>query len=247
MDQELLIYIAIGFAAQLIDGTLGMAYGVASTTALVATGMPPAIASANVHVAEIFTTATSGTAHAIVKNIDWRMFRRLAIAGAVGGLIGATLVSKVDLSGVRVVIAAYLFIMGLIVIGKALKRAPAIKRAERHLIPLGLFGGFFDAAGGGGWGPIVASNLIARGNAPATVIGTVNAAEFAMTVAASIAFLAALGPNFGKAALGLLIGGMLAAPLAAIAAKKAPRRVFMGFVGALICAMSAYTFARALA
>ncbi len=246
MDQAFLAFIAIGFAAQLIDGALGMAYGVASTTALVFIGVPPAIASANVHTAEVFTTAASGLSHTAARNIDWRLFRRLALAGSAGAVLGAVLISTIPMDAARPLISAYLFCMGVIVLSKALRPPKPPKEVQKVRL-LGFVGGFADAIGGGGWGPIVVSNLLARGAAPAIAVGTVNLAEFAVTVAASIAFLAALGPTFGKAALGLLIGGVIAAPIAAFAAKRAPRRTMMALVGVAICLLSLVNIWQALA
>ncbi|GJL91855.1 sulfite exporter TauE/SafE family protein [Hyphococcus sp.] len=245
MDQTFLAFIAIGFAAQLIDGALGMAYGVASTTALVFIGVPPAVASANVHTAEVFTTAASGISHAAARNIDWRLFRRLALAGSVGAVLGAVLISTIHLDAARPLISAYLFAMGVIVISKAIRPPKPPKEIQKVRL-LGFVGGFADAAGGGGWGPIVVSNLIARGASPVIAVGTVNLAEFVVTVAASIAFLAALGPSFGKAALGLLIGGVFAAPIAAFAAKRMPRRTMMALVGCAICGLSLFNLQQSL-
>lgn len=232
-------FILIGFVAQLIDGALGMAYGVASTTALMALGMPPAVASANVHAAEIFTTAASGASHAAAKNIDWRLFRTLAPFGVVGAACGAIAVSLAPLDAARPAIAAYLFFMGLIVVRKAFRRHAA-PREIKGVRALGFIGGLCDAMGGGGWGPVVASNLIARGGETLKVVGTINLVEFFVTTAASLAFLAALGPNFGVAAAGLVIGGVVAAPIAAFGAKRLPKRFLTAFVGVIICLLSAY-------
>ncbi|MCK5746300.1 MAG: sulfite exporter TauE/SafE family protein [Oricola sp.] len=245
MDPSFPVFVAIGFVAQLIDGALGMAYGVASTTALVFVGVPPAVARSNVHAAEVFTSAASGVSHAAARNIDWRLFRRLAIAGACGGVLGAFAISFIDMDVARPLIAAYLFVMGLVVISKALKPAGPPKEIQKVRL-LGFVGGFADASGGGGWGPIVVSNLLSRGAAPAIAVGTVNLAEFAVTLAASLAFLAALGPTFGKAALGLVIGGLIAAPIAAFAAKRAPRRTMTILVGVVICLLSLFNFVTAL-
>jgi uncharacterized membrane protein YfcA len=245
LDEIFLLFILIGFVAQLIDGTLGMAYGVASSTALMALGMPPAIISANVHAAEVFTTAASGVSHAIARNVDWRLFARLTIAGALGGATGAFLISRLDLDFVRPVIAGYLLFMGLIVIRRAFPRSPKAKPVRRVSV-LGFFGGMVDAIGGGGWGPVVASNLIARNGTPATIVGTVNLAEFLVTLSISLAFLAALGPSLGKAALGLVIGGVAAAPIAAFGAKKLPTSLLTALVGLLIVLLSAYNLYRAL-
>ncbi len=245
IDDAFFWFVLIGFFAQLIDGTLGMAYGLFSTTALVAVGMPPAVASANVHVAELFTTAASGASHAKVRNVDWGLFRRLAVAGALGALLGALLISFIHLDAARPLIAVYLFLMGVIVIRKAFIPPRAHKPVGKVRL-LGFVGGFVDAAGGGGWGPVVVSNLIARGGAPNKMIGTVNLSEFVVTLAASLAFLAALGPSFGKAALGLLIGGLVAAPIAAMLVKRAPRRALLVLVGAAICLTSLWSLITAL-
>lgn len=245
MDEVFVWFIIIGFVAQFVDGALGMAFGVISSSAMIALGMPPALASANVHAAEVFTTAASGISHAAAKNVDWQVFWRLAIFGAVGGASGAVLVSLVDTDFIRPFVAAYLFSMGLIVIWKGLRPIGSPPKIGRVRI-LGLVGGAADAIGGGGWGPVVASNLIARGGDAARMVGTVNLAEFFVTIAVSGAFLLALGPNFGTAALGLLIGGVIAAPIAAWAARRVPRKSLTVVVGLAICSVSAYNLGRAL-
>lgn len=242
---DFVLFIVVGFVAQLIDGALGMAYGIAATTALVAAGMPPALASANVHAAEVFTTAASGASHAAARNVDWRIFWRLALAGAVGGAIGAFILSNLDTSFARPFISLYLMLMGVIVIRKAIRPAKPLREIKK-VGALGFFGGLCDAVGGGGWGPVVASNLIARGAAPLKVVGTVNIAEFFVTASISAAFLVALGPTFGVAALGLIIGGVIAAPIAAFGARRLPRKTLMILVGAAICMVSAYNLASAL-
>jgi uncharacterized membrane protein YfcA len=245
LDELFLWFILIGFLAQMVDGALGMAYGVISSTFLIAIGVPPAIASANVHTAEVFTTAISGISHAIARNIDWSIFLPLALFGSLGGIVGAFIISHVHTDAARPIIAAYLFIMGLIVICKALQTKISPPKLGRVRV-LGLVGGMVDAIGGGGWGPVVTSNLISRGGSPAKMVGTVNLAEFFVTLAVSIAFLFALGPTFGKAALGLLVGGVVAAPIAAWASRKVPRKLFMLIVGGLICVLSAYNIYRYL-
>jgi len=245
-DELFLWFVLIGFIAQLIDGALGMAYGVISTTFMIALGMPPAYASANVHAAEVFTTAASGISHSAAKNVDWHVFWRLALFGSAGGVAGAFLVSHLHTDTFRPVIAAYLFGMGVVVIWKGLR--PRIQAPRLHRVRLlGLFGGMADAIGGGGWGPVVASNLIARGGEPGKMVGTVNLAEFFVTLAVSGAFLLALGATFGKAALGLLVGGVLAAPVAVFAARRIPRKLFTIVVGVAICLVSAWNLWRSLA
>jgi uncharacterized membrane protein YfcA len=250
IDELFLWLIVIGFLAQLVDGALGMAYGVISTTAMLVLGIPPSIASANVHAAEVFTTAASGASHAIARNVDWNVFWRLALFGSAGAIIGAFVISYADkyfdTKMVRPVIASYLLVMGLIVIWKGLRPHGSPPKIGRVRI-LGFAGGMADAIGGGGWGPVVTSNLIARGGEPSRMVGTVNIAEFVVTVAASIAFLIALGPSFGKAALALLIGGVVAAPIAAWAARRVPRQILTVIVGIVICLVSVYNIWRALA
>jgi uncharacterized protein len=248
-DELFLWLVLIGFLAQLVDGALGMAYGVISTTAMLAMGIPPSLASANVHVAEVFTTAASGASHAIARNVDWNVFWRLALFGSAGAIIGAFLISHadrvMDTKMVRPVIAGYLLLMGIIVIWKGLRATGSQPKIGRVRI-LGFAGGMADAIGGGGWGPVVTSNLIARGGEPSRMVGTVNLAEFVVTLAASGAFFLALGPVFGKYALALLIGGVVAAPIAAWAARRIPRQIFTVIVGILICLVSIYNIWRAL-
>ncbi|MFN3313416.1 MAG: sulfite exporter TauE/SafE family protein [Hyphomonas sp.] len=245
VDDIFVWFIVIGFIAQLVDGALGMAFGVISTSAMLLLGIPPAFASANVHAAEVFTTAASGTSHAIARNVDWRVFWRLALAGSAGAVIGAFLISHANTDMIRPFIAAYLMAMGAVVIWKGLRPTGSPPKIGRVRI-LGFAGGMADAIGGGGWGPVVTSNLIARGGEPSRMVGTVNLAEFFVTVSATLAFLVALGPVFGKAALGLLIGGVAAAPIAAWAARRLPRQILTVIVGVAICLVSAYNLSRAL-
>lgn len=245
IDEVFFWFIVIGFFAQLVDGALGMAYGVISTSAMLFLGVPPALASANVHAAEVFTTAASGASHAIAGNVDWQIFWRLAVFGSAGAVIGAFLISQADTDFIRPFIAGYLFLMGAIVIWKGLRPNGSPPKIGRVRI-LGFAGGMADAIGGGGWGPVVTSNLIARGGDPGRMVGTVNLAEFFVTVSATLAFLIALGPTFGKAALGLLIGGVVAAPIAAWAVRRVPRQLFTVIVGVAICLVSAYNLWRAL-
>lgn len=246
VDDVFVWFIVIGFVAQLVDGALGMAFGVISTSAMLALGMPPALASANVHAAEVFTTAASGASHTIARNIDWSVFWRLALSGCAGAILGAFAISLADTDMMRPFIATYLLLMGVIVIWKGLRPKGSPPKIGRVRI-LGFAGGMADAIGGGGWGPVVASNLIARGGDPGRMVGTVNLAEFFVALAASGAFLFALGPVFGKVALGLVIGGVVAAPIAAWAARRLPRQILTVIVGVAICLVSAYTLWRALA
>ncbi len=247
MTETLLIFILVGFLAQLVDGALGMAFGVISSTILLSLGVPPAAASASVHLVESFTTGASGLSHLYHRNIDWSLFRRLALPGIAGGVAGAYLLSNIDGSIAKPFILAYLTIIGLVLIYRAF-RAPPVPRNPRIVAPLGLAGGFLDAVGGGGWGPVVTSNLLIQGSSPRTTIGTVNATEFFLTVAVSATFLFSLGFSaFTQAAIGLLIGGVAAAPFGAIVAKRIPAKPLLILVGAVLTATSIYGIVRAFA
>ena len=237
----LLPFIAVGFAAQLVDGALGMAFGVISNTLLVAVlGVPPAIASQRVHVVECFTTATSGISHLLHRNIDGKLFLRLVVPGMIGGFFGAYLLSNLEAGFVKPFVLIYLTGIGLFILWRGLMYPPQLKEAKL-VAPLGLVGGFLDAAGGGGWGPVVTSNLLIQGADPRKVVGTVNSAEFFLTVTISAAFIYHLGvADLAGATLGLLIGGLLAAPLGAWAAKHFPAKQMLILVGIVLTLTSAY-------
>ena len=243
---DLLPFIAIGFAAQLIDGALGMAFGVISTTLLISLGVPPATASAGVHTVETFTTGVSGVSHVMHKNVDWKLFARLVIPGVIGGVLGAYVLTQVSAEIARPFVLAYLAAIGVYL----LWRGAMHKHTEREpkiVEPLGLVGGFLDAAGGGGWGPIVTSNLLVQGGSPRSVIGTVNTAEFFLTVTISATFIAALGwEAFTVATVGLLIGGVIAAPVGAMVAKRVAADLLLTMVGIVIVLTSGYGLYRAL-
>ena len=237
---ELAAFIAVGFIAQLIDGALGMAFGVISTSLLVSLGVPPAAASAGVHVAETFTTAASGTSHIYHRNVDWRLFRRLAIPGLIGGALGAYVLTQVSAAAARPFVLAYLAGIGIYLVWRGIYYPPTHKPAK-VVEPLGLAGGFLDAAGGGGWGPIVTGNLLVQGAEPRRTIGTVNTAEFIVTLTISATFIATLGwAMFTAATVGLLIGGVLAAPFGAVMAKKAKPKLLLLFVGAVLTLTAGY-------
>jgi uncharacterized protein len=255
MDPEFWIFFGVGFLAQLVDGALGMAYGVVSSTVLLAFGVPPAQASASVHVAEVFTTAASGTSHIAHKNVDWKLFRRLVIPGAIGGIIGAYVLTEIDGDAIRPFITGYLAMIGVFILYKALgTRSPKPRTIGNEAAPLGLAGGFLDAVGGGGWGPVVTSTLMASGSAPRQTIGTVNTAEFIVTVAISATFIVTLftGTWEGSkdiaghawAVGGLIAGGILAAPLAAWVVKLIPQRTLMIMVGVLIVGLAGFQTAK---
>lgn len=239
-------FIAIGFAAQMVDGALGMAFGVISTTLLLSLGVPPAAASAGVHTVETFTTGVSGASHILHRNIDWKLFARLAIPGVIGGVLGAYVLSNLDAGVARPFVLAYLASIGLYLVWRGLHYPPTHK-PPRIIEPLGLAGGFLDAAGGGGWGPVVTGNLLVQGAEPRKTIGTVSASEFVLTVTISATFIATLGwEAFTTATLGLLIGGVLAAPLGAFVVKKAPAKLVLVLVGGLLTLTSLYGVYNAL-
>lgn len=237
----LLPFIGVGFAAQLVDGALGMAFGVISNTLLVGVlGVPPALASQRVHIVECFTTATSGLSHLFHRNIDPKLFVRLVVPGIIGGFIGAYLLSSLDAAFVKPFVLAYLTAIGLYILWRGLMYPPKLKEAKL-VAPLGLAGGFLDAVGGGGWGPVVTSNLLIQGADPRKVVGTVNSAEFFLTLTVSAAFIYHLGiADLAGATLGLLIGGILAAPLGAWAAKHFPAKQMLVLVGTVLTLTSAY-------
>lgn len=237
----ILPFIAIGFAAQLIDGALGMAFGVITNTLLVGVmGVPPAQASQRVHVVECFTTAVSGISHLLHRNIDAKLFLRLVIPGVIGGVSGAYLLSNLDGDVVKPFVMLYLAAIGLYLLWRGIMYPPKIREAK-VVAPLGLIGGFLDAAGGGGWGPVVTSNLLIQGTDPRKVVGTVNSAEFFLTLSISATFIYHLGiADLAGATLGLLIGGVCAAPLGAFAAKHLPAKTMLILVGAVLTITSAY-------
>jgi uncharacterized membrane protein YfcA len=236
----LLPFILIGFAAQLIDGALGMAYGTISSTLLVGLGVPPAVASAGVHTAETFTTGISAVSHVAHRNVDWKLFGRIVIPGVLGGVAGATLLSNIHAEAARPFVLAYLLSLGVYLFWRGWTHRHVI-RQPKVVEPLGLIGGFLDAAGGGGWGPVVTSNLMVQGAEPRFTIGTVNTAEFFVTLTISATFLVALGwEAFTTTIVGLLIGGALAAPLGAIMAKRIEADRLLVMVGTALTATSSW-------
>ena len=247
MGGDFLLLAAIGFVAQLVDGALGMAFGVISTSAMLTMGLPPAHASAIAHTAEIFTTATSGASHIYFRNVDWRLVLRLGVAGVIGAVAGAWVLSNVDAGVARPFVAAYLFVIGLLILRRALRPPPQRETNLAAAAPLGLAGGFLDASGGGGWGPVVTSTLIGSGQAPRTVVGSVNTTEFFVALAAATTFFVELGasPLYDLAAL--VVGGMIAAPFGGWVVKHIRPRLLMTLVGIVVIALAAFQLARVLA
>jgi uncharacterized membrane protein YfcA len=240
ITSEIWFYVVAGFVAQIIDGAMGMAYGVTASSLLIGFGVPPAITSATVHAAECFTTGTSGLSHHYFGNVDRRLFRTLIIPGVLGAVAGAYLLSSFSGDTVKPYVAGYLLLMGLIVTYKSFREFPP-RKITKHLLPLGFGGAFMDAAGGGGWGPIVSSTLIARGSDIRITIGSVCAVEFFVALAASITFFIALGLTYWQIIAALAVGGIVAAPIGAYLCKRLPLRPFMFAVGLLIIALSVRT------
>lgn len=245
MSADFFLLLGIGFLAQLIDGALGMAFGLVSNAAMLAIGLPPAQTSALVHTAEIFTTGASAASHIYHRNVDWTLVRRLGIAGVVGAILGAWVLSNVDVSAARRYVYIYLLLMGIYILLKAVQIAPVRQALTRWIAPLGLVGGFLDASGGGGWGPVVTSTLIGSGHAPRQTVGSVNTTEFFVAVAAATTFFVELGTAHLQHLLPLILGGVLAAPVGGWAVKRVSARLLMTAVGVLIVAISLIQLARA--
>ncbi len=243
-------FIAIGFAAQLVDGALGMAFGVIANTALLWLGIPPAIATSYVHVIKAFTGGVSGLSHIYQRNVDWKLFFRLAGSGVAGGVAGAWLLSALHATNANIArpfVLGYLTLIGLYLFWKGLGR-DLIERRASIVEPVGVVGGFLDATGGGGWGPVVTSNLLLQGNNPRMTVGTVNSAEFVLAVAVSVTYLLSLGiEDLTAPVVGLLIGGVAAAPLGSWITKHVPARPMMIMVGLLLTVVSLFGIAKALA
>lgn len=245
-NQEFLIFFAIGVFAQLVDGTLGMGYGATSTSFLLAYGVPPAVSSTGVHVAEMFTTGASTISHHKFGNINKKLFRHLLIPGVLGSVTGAYLLSDIiDGEAIKPFIAVYMMVLAIIIIKKALVKN-IVKKKTKRLDLLASFGGFMDAVGGGGWGPIVTSTLLGRGRNPRYTIGTVNAAEFAVAFASGVTFMIFGGIQGWQVIIGLILGGVIAAPLAAFLVNKIPRKPMMIVVGILIIILSLKTLSKFL-
>jgi uncharacterized membrane protein YfcA len=240
------IALAIGVAAQAVDGALGMGYGVTASSFLLGTGASPAVASASTHIAKLFTTGVSGIAHAKYGNVDRKLFVRLLLPGMGGGMLGVLLVTSVDGRLLKPFVSAYLLVIGLYILSKAYRRVRSRQGEARHAAKLGLFGGFVDAVGGGGWGPVVTSTLVGSGNDPRTTIGSVNFAEFFMTLATAASFTLLAVEGTWPVVAGLVIGGLFAAPFAALLCRAVSTGALFVSVGLLITALSALTLYRSI-
>lgn len=246
--EDIWLFILIGLAAQLVDGALGMAYGITCTSLLLALGAPPALASASVHTAEVGTSALSGSSHWALGNVDRRLFCKLLLPGVAGAALGALLVGWIDGALIKPLVAAYLLIVGVIVLWRTLRPRVSRPRQPGQLAPppQGLIAGFLDAVGGGGWGSINVTTLIARGVEPRIAIGTVNAAEFFVSATVAALLWQVVGPQSLLVVGGLLIGGLIAAPLAALAARRIPARIASGLTGGVVLLLSVSTLAQSL-
>jgi hypothetical protein len=236
---DLAPFVAIGFAAQLVDSALGLAFGFVSNALLMLLGLPPAAATAATHSVESFTSGVSGLSHAAQRNIDWRLFARLVLPGIVGGLIGVWALTSIAADLIRPFLFVYMTAIGVYLLWRGLRR-PHLYRRMRFVGSLGLAGGLVDASGGG-WGPVVTGNLLAQGMTPRMAIGTANAAEFFVTVTIMAALLGSLGlENFVTAAIGLMIGGVVAAPVGAYLTRRIPTSPLTLLVGAVLIVIGLY-------
>lgn len=232
-------FLLAGFIAQMIDGALGMAYGVSASTVLLSFGVPPAAASASIHTSEIFTSGVSGLMHLKFQNVNKKLFKTLLLPGIVGAILGALVLSSLEEYNyiLKPVIAIYTLYLGIVIIRKAFRKSKAKIKSE-NIPTLATFGGFMDSVGGGGWGPIVSSTLIAGGRHPRYTIGSVNLTEFFVALASSLTFLAVIGISHWNIIAGLILGGIIAAPIAASFAKKLPVKSMMVVVGILVILVS---------
>lgn len=235
LDENFLWFILAGFIAQLIDGALGMAYGVTATSFLLSFGISPAASSASVHASEVFTSGVSGLMHLKFGNVNSKLFKNLLIPGVIGAILGAYILGSFEEYNhyIKPIVSGYTLILGIIIIQKALTKDKKRRKVKR-LFPLAGIGGFLDSVGGGGWGPIVSSTLIASGKNPRYTIGSVNLAEFFVALASSFTFIATIGFSFWAVIIGLIIGGIIAAPIGALLANKIPTKALMLFIGLLI-------------
>jgi len=238
MTTEFFLLLLIGFFAQLVDGALGMAYGVLTNTALLSIGLAPAQASALVHTAEIFTTGASAASHIYHRNVDWRYVMRLGIPGVLGAILGAWILSNVDVTAARRYVYVYLLLMGAYILWRSVRIAPIRERPAGWMPPAGFAAGFLDASGGGGWGPVLTSTLVGSGHAPRQTVGSVNTAEFFVTVASATTFFVELGASPLQQLVPLVIGGLLAAPVGGWAVQRIAARLRMTAVGSLIVVLS---------
>ncbi|MDR1075274.1 MAG: sulfite exporter TauE/SafE family protein [Xanthomonadaceae bacterium] len=245
LGSEFVWFVLIGLGAQLVDGALGMAYGLVSSSILLSLGIPPAQVSAGVHAAEVFTTGASGVSHLAMRNVEKKLFLWLAIPGMAGGIIGAYVLTQLPADIIRPFVYTYLLILAMLILLRSFGKARPRHEVKRVGI-LGFFAGLMDASGGGGWGPIATSTLLAKGGQARTTIGTVNAAEFLVTLAISVTFFLSMGLEHLEIVLGLLVGGVVAAPIAALLVKRLKERWVLFAVGCLLLSISIYQIGSAI-
>ncbi|PSR52021.1 ABC transporter permease [Adhaeribacter arboris] len=248
LTSEFFLYMLGGFIAQMVDGALGMAYGLTSTTFLLTVGISPAAASASVHASEVFTSGASGLMHLRLKNVNRKLFVSLLIPGVIGAAMGAYILSELENYNyiIKPLVAGYTLVLGALIIVKAFKPNRS-KLKEKLIAPLAVFGGFMDSVGGGGWGPIVSSTLIAGGHPPRFTIGSVNLAEFFIALSSSLTFFTMIGIHHWQIIAGLVLGGVIAAPIAANLSKNLPVKSLMILVGILVILVSSRILYLALA
>lgn len=242
---EFLTFTAVGALAQLVDGALGMAYGVASAAMLLGLGVPPVTATASVHQAEAFTCGASGLSHWLAGNVRWRLFWALAIPGAIGAVAGAALVVHMPTAWMRMALTPYLLGMGVFLLLRGARGRPAGADVPRGTPALGLAAGFADAIAGGGWSALTVTILVTRGATPRKVIGTVHLAKCAVSIVASVSFLWLIGQSHGVAVLGLIAGGVLAAPVGAVFVRQMPARVVTALAGIAVLGLGVTNMFRA--
>lgn len=254
--EAFLLFLFVGFAAQVVDGAMGMAYGVISSSVLLAFGVSPATTSASIHAAEVFTTAATATSHIAQKNVNWRLFSPLAASGVIGAVLGVTVLTSISGEVIKPFVAAYLGIVGLYILARAIREIRPRHLRRAWTAPIGAAGGFLDALGGGGWGPIVSATMVGAGVEPRKAIGTVGASEFIVTCTVSAAFVAALLSGHWEEAgdlqqhamsvAGLVVGGLIAAPFAGLIVKHVPAKPMTWAVGIVILMLAAYQLAQIL-
>lgn len=240
-DWTFLAYLLTGFIAQLIDGALGMAHGVTCTTLLFHFGVSPAVATASVHTTKVFTAGASGLSHLYLGNVDRKLLLRLILPGILGAIVGAYMISEVlDGKWIKPYVTMYLLFLGVLILLKSF-RSQRPKTEIKFVSLLGAFGGFFDSIGGGGWGPIVTSNIVNQGNDPREAVGTVNTAEFFVAFSSTLIFLVFVVVESWQVVFGLIAGGLLAAPLGALLVRNISAKALMFLVGITIILSQTYT------
>lgn len=243
---EIALLVAVGFLAQIVDGSLGMAYKVATSTVLLSLGLSPPVVSGSVHAASSFTSCASGLAHLHLGNIDRKLMLRLVVPGAIGGACGAFALSNIAGELLRPWISTYLMLLGGFILWRAIQPRKSIPGLPRGVAPLGFVGGICDAIGGGGWGPIVTTTLVSNGVSPRFAIGSVNAAESFVTVTIAGTLLATVGHSMWPVIAALVAGGLVAAPFAAIVTKHLDEKILMVALGLVIFLISGRTLVQAL-